>query len=199
MYNYYQSLVKLTRNDGTKPLDRYQVFIRICRKYRHVMSLKRGGRGHDAGGAEATKPGELVIRCPACPRPGINLPKDWDKVFIYTLFLALDTCFRLKRGLVSSELKDPGLGTGMSYMLENVPYREYLLGVTDQKEMSTCSGLAALNYANTKFSRGYSTTGVGMGVCAHHEFIQLNGVGDLQKGERYVLLALMSKNPANQA
>jgi hypothetical protein len=79
MYDYYQSLVKLTRNDGTKPPDRYQVFIRICRKYRHVMSLKRGGRGHDAGGAEATKPGELAIRCPACPRPGINLPKDWDK------------------------------------------------------------------------------------------------------------------------
>ncbi|KAF8121839.1 hypothetical protein K438DRAFT_1653351 [Mycena galopus ATCC 62051] len=44
--------------------------------------------------------------------------------------------------------------------------------------MSTCSGLAALDYANTKFSKGYSTTGVGMGVCAR-------GVRDLQKGERY--------------
>jgi hypothetical protein len=53
--------------------------------------------------------------------------------------------------------------------------------------MSTCSGLAALDYANTKFSRGYSTTGVGMGVCARHEFIQPNGVGDLQKGERYAI------------
>lgn len=51
--------------------------------------------------------------------------------------------------------------------------------------MSTCSGLAALDYANTKFSRGYSTTGVGMGVCARHEFVQANGMGDLQKGERY--------------
>ncbi|KAF7335852.1 hypothetical protein MSAN_02331700 [Mycena sanguinolenta] len=51
--------------------------------------------------------------------------------------------------------------------------------------MSTCSGLAALDYANTKFSRGYSATGVGMGVCACHEFVQPNGVGDLQKGKRY--------------
>lgn len=56
-------------------------------------------------------------------------------------------------------------------------------------QMSTCSGLAALDYANTKFSRGYSSTGVGMGVCARHEFIQPNGVGDLQRGERFVLLA----------
>jgi hypothetical protein len=42
----------------------------------------------------------------------------------------------MKRGMVSSKLKDPGLGTGMAYMLENVPYREYLLTVTDQKEVS---------------------------------------------------------------
>ncbi|KAJ7511752.1 hypothetical protein B0H11DRAFT_1667218, partial [Mycena galericulata] len=32
----------------------------------------------------------------------------------------------------------------------------------------------------------YSSTGVGMGVCARHEFVQPNGVGDLQLGERYV-------------
>ncbi|KAJ6553888.1 hypothetical protein B0H10DRAFT_1754054, partial [Mycena sp. CBHHK59/15] len=86
---------------------------------------------------------------------------------------------------VSSELKDPPLDPGWSYLTERVPYREYLLTVTDQDEMSTCSGLAALDHANSKFSRGYSATGVGMGVCARHEFIQPNGVGDLQKGERY--------------
>jgi hypothetical protein len=105
--------------------------------------------------------------------------------------------------MISSEFKDPGLGTGWAYLMENPPYRHYLLGVTEQKEvgfqhsrflklkilmtveqMSTYSGLAALDYANTKFSREYSTTGVGMGVCARHEFVQPNGVGDLQKGER---------------
>jgi hypothetical protein len=50
--------------------------------------------------------------------------------------LAIDTCFRLKRGLVSSELKDPGLGTGMSYLLEDTEFREFLLTVTDQVEVS---------------------------------------------------------------
>jgi hypothetical protein len=78
MYDYYQTLVKLTSNDGTKPPDRYQVFIRICREYRHLMMLKRGGRGHDAGGARATQSGELAVRCPACPRPGVNLPDGWE-------------------------------------------------------------------------------------------------------------------------
>jgi hypothetical protein len=90
-------------------------------------------------------------------------------------------------------------------MVETGAYREYLRTVTNQKDVSlnggrcarmliifqmdTCSGLAALDYANTKFSRGYSTTGVGMGVCARHEFVQANGVGDLQKGERCVCRA----------
>lgn len=55
-------------------------------------------------------------------------------------------------------------------------------------QMSTCTGLAALDHANSKFSRGYATTGVGVGMCARHEFIQKNGVGDLQKGERCVYL-----------
>ncbi|KAJ7897985.1 hypothetical protein B0H14DRAFT_3080821 [Mycena olivaceomarginata] len=190
MYDYYRSLERLTRNDGVQPPDRYQVFIRICREYRHLLLLKRGGQGHDPGGAKATKLGDLAVRCPACPRPGVNLPDDWEMAsnedkFLYIIFFALDACFRLKRLMISSELKDPGLGTGWAYMLENTAFREYLLTVTDQKEMTTCSGLAALDYANTKFSRGYSTTGVGMGVCAWHEFVQPNGVGDLQKGERF--------------
>ncbi|KAJ6461615.1 hypothetical protein DFH09DRAFT_1114237, partial [Mycena vulgaris] len=56
---------------------------------------------------------------------------------------------------------------GGAYLVDYTPYREFLLTVTDQKEMSTCSGLAALDFANTKFSRGYSATGVGMGFCEH--------------------------------
>lgn len=51
--------------------------------------------------------------------------------------------------------------------------------------MCTCTGLAALDHANTKYSWGYATTGVGLGVCARHEFVQKNGAVDLQKGERY--------------
>lgn len=41
--------------------------------------LKRAGRGHDDGGVDGTAMGELAVSCPACPRPGINIPSDWDK------------------------------------------------------------------------------------------------------------------------
>ena len=53
--------------------------------------------------------------------------------------------------------------------------------------MSTCTGLAALDHADSKFSTGYAATGIGACIDARHEFMLANGVGDLQKGERYVL------------
>ncbi|KDQ24433.1 hypothetical protein PLEOSDRAFT_1078555 [Pleurotus ostreatus PC15] len=191
IYDYYSALQKLTDNTGLERIPiRYKEFVRMKREYAHLKSLKRAGRGHDTTGVAGTKNGELTVRCPACPSPGINLPKDWqfapeEKRFLYTLFIALDACFRLKRRMVSSVEKDPGLGIDWGYFVEAEPFRRYLLSVTDQKEMSTCSGLAALDYANTKFSRGYAATGVCLGVCARHEFIQPNGAADLQVGERY--------------
>ncbi|KAJ7808072.1 hypothetical protein B0H14DRAFT_2380861, partial [Mycena olivaceomarginata] len=191
-YDFYTGLEKLMMKSGlVKVKDRYKAFMRTMRQWRHLVMLKRGGRGNDGDRLVAeTKPGELAVVCSACPQPGVNLPADWESAsgeerFLYILYIAIDACFRLKRCLVSSEKKDPGLGTGWSYFTEDPPFRKYLLSVTDQKEMSTCSGLAALDYANTKFSRGYRSTGVGLGVCARHEFVQRNGAADLQKGERY--------------
>ncbi|KAJ7159910.1 hypothetical protein C8R43DRAFT_1086852 [Mycena crocata] len=193
MYDYYAALEKLTDNTGVKLPPWYWAFMRMCREYRHLLMLMRAGRGHDPEGAEATKPGELAVICPVCPHPGMNIPDDWmnaspenQYVSLHFFFLAMDACFRLKCRLVSSELKDPPLGSSWAYLLESRLYRRFLLGKTTETEMSTCSGLAQLDHANTKFSQGYSSTGVGMGVCARHEFVQPNGVGDLQKGEHYI-------------
>jgi len=47
------------------------------RLWRHLLMLKRAGRGHDPAGIDATSQGELAVECPACPHPGRNLPEDW--------------------------------------------------------------------------------------------------------------------------
>lgn len=62
--------------------------------------------------------------------------------FLYILFLALDACFRLKRRMISNEIRDPGLGTGWAYVLENAPYQHFLLTVTEQKEV--CSSVVSM-------------------------------------------------------
>lgn len=53
------------------------------------------------------------------------------------------------------------------------------------KQMSTCSGLSALDHANTKYTRGYATSGIVCTTC-RHEFVLPEGAGPLQKGERLV-------------
>ncbi|KAF7313214.1 CxC2 domain-containing protein [Mycena kentingensis (nom. inval.)] len=58
---------------------------------------------------------------------------------IYVLFIAMDACFRLKRRLIRSDLRDPALGSGWLFLLEWEPYREYLKTITNQKEMSSCT------------------------------------------------------------
>lgn len=56
-------------------------------------------------------------------------------------------------------------------------------------QINTCVGFVALAKADTKFSRGLCFTGVGAVSCAWGEFIM--SVGNLQKGERYGLLAFL--------
>lgn len=53
------------------------------------------------------------------------------------------------------------------------------------KQMSTCSGLSALDHANSKYSKGYATSGIVCTTC-RHEFVLPEGAGPLQKGERLV-------------
>ena len=57
------------------------------------------------------------------------------------MFLAIDACFRLKRRMVSSERRDPALGSGLAYMVESGPYREYLRTTTNNQEVGFVSFL----------------------------------------------------------
>nr|GAT42599.1 predicted protein [Mycena chlorophos] len=190
-FDFYDTLERLTNGAGERPFDRYRMLLRMGREWRHLLLLKRGGRfGYQSNEAENTSPGELAVLCPACPRPGVNLPEKWEDApsetnYIYSQLFAMDACFQLKRRMVSNEARDPSLGPGFAFMVEAGPYREFLRKSTNKQEMSTCSGLKALDHSNTKFSKGYAATGVGMVVCARHKFVQPTSVGDLQKGERF--------------
>ncbi|GJF00735.1 CxC2 domain-containing protein [Phanerochaete sordida] len=190
-YDYYMALQSHTDITGlVEQYDRLKPFLRTIREWRLLKMLKRSGRGHILDAVKNVQPGDLCLRCPACPRPGVNLPDNWDSVsddlrFMYLLILAIDANFRLKRRAVSNDARDPGLLSGRGYFAEDESYREHILQYADQEDISTCTGFAAMAHANTKFNKGYATTGVGLVLCARHGFIQPNGVGDLQKGERY--------------
>lgn len=118
------------------------------------MALKRAARGHDPLGIKATPKGALTIACPACPQPGWNIPDDWDKCppekrlfrgflaaitnsriyrWIYTLFIALDACFRLKNK--DRKIKDPEMGSGWGYFVEEESYKQHIESYVEIEEV----------------------------------------------------------------
>ncbi|KAG2108875.1 hypothetical protein DEU56DRAFT_874521 [Suillus clintonianus] len=202
-YEFYHTLVRLTDNTGlsNRKADRYEAFMRMVREWRHLKMVKRFGRGHDPAGVKATSPGECAILCPACPQPGKNLPDGWQDVgkakrWLYAIFVAIDANFRLKRRDVSNEDVDPSLSKGWAYFMEEKGYKTFLAQhLGDEQEpmlihttlqKSSCSNHNAVNMADTKLSQGLAATGVGTIDCARHNMKRPNGVGDLQKGEKYL-------------
>ncbi|KAG1775873.1 hypothetical protein EV702DRAFT_972290, partial [Suillus placidus] len=192
-YEFYHSIARQTDNTSTTQIrDQYSAFMRMVRQWRHLKVLKRAGRGHNPSGVNATSPGECAVLCPACPHPGKNLPEGWEDAshdirWKYALFLTIDTNFRLKRKLVSSDNVDPSFNTGSCYFVEENAYKQYLSECgCEPQEKSTCVSHNDVNMADTKSSRGLAAMGVGTVDCARHNMKLPNRVGDLQKGERYL-------------
>ncbi|KAG2336247.1 hypothetical protein BDR05DRAFT_978823 [Suillus weaverae] len=191
-YEFYRTIVQLTDNTGLHARkDRYEAFLRMVREWRHLKMLKRAGCGHDPTGVEGTREGECAVLCPACPQPGKNLPDDWqdvpdDRQWLYALFVAIDMNFCLKWRTVSKDSTDPGLSRGWAYFVEEAAYKSHLQQYSGKpQEKSTCSSHNAVNMADTKASQGLAATGVGTIDCTRHNMKLPNGIGDLQKGERY--------------
>ncbi|KAG1740076.1 hypothetical protein EDD22DRAFT_982245 [Suillus occidentalis] len=193
-YEFYHSLVRLTDNTGMMKcmLDRYDRFMWMVHEWQHLTILKRFRRGHDPSGVDGTLQGECVVLCPACLQPGKNLPDGWQtatkaKWWLYAVFLAINTNFWLKRQNISSDQADPSLLKGWAYFVDEKDYKSFLAEhLTDAQEKSTCSSHNAVNMVETKQSQGLVATGVGTVDCARHNFKWPNGVGDLQKGEKYI-------------
>jgi hypothetical protein len=90
---------------------------------------------------------------------------------------------------VSSEARDPIIDDGLGYFANREMYKTYLRKHVDEEEISTCSGFQAMFLANAKRVKGLRTTGVGGVTCARHNMWRPNGIGDLQRDERYVAVA----------
>ncbi|KAJ7020488.1 hypothetical protein C8F04DRAFT_1214081 [Mycena alexandri] len=176
--------------DVKKVPDRYKQFGRMSRQWAFLKRLLHAGRGHCPNKIHGTRNGECAVMCWACPHDNINIPEGWRDVapefrFLYMIFLAMDANFRLKNRLRANEHEDLPLGSGWGYMVEDAPYKKHLAGYVAEKDVSTCIAFAALLQKDTRLTTGLRCSGVGGVVCARHELVRPQGVGDLQKGERY--------------
>ncbi|KAJ7239435.1 hypothetical protein C8J57DRAFT_1564870, partial [Mycena rebaudengoi] len=196
-FEFYNGLARETDNTGTfQPRDRYAEFLRITRQWRNIQQIVRHGAAHSAGGIPAIKAGACALLCPACPQPGKNCAPGWrdlppERRFLYALFLAIDANFRMKRKNVSSEDDDPGLGDGWAFYCKVQEYMDHLGTHWNlEQEKSTCVSHDAVDQPDRE-SRGTASSGIGTVDCARHNMKRPNGVGDLQKGERYINMDYM--------
>ncbi|KAG1887397.1 uncharacterized protein F5891DRAFT_1132270 [Suillus fuscotomentosus] len=171
-FEFYKTAARLTDNTGIHiPKDCYEALLRMMREWRFIKQMKCASQSHHPDGIGATKPGACAI----FPR------------FLYALFLAIDTNFRLARHNVSSDIVDPGLNRGYVFFVEEHAYKDFI-GSCERvvQELSSCSSHNAVNLADSRVSRGLAATGASTIDCARHNFKRPCSVGDLQKGERYL-------------
>ncbi|KAJ7711507.1 hypothetical protein B0H16DRAFT_1480292 [Mycena metata] len=185
--DFVTTMERRTNATGSTGLNRvphrFKEFMRMSRQWAYLHRMKRAGRGHDKAGLAATGLGQGAVICWACPYDGRNLPAGWRDVeakyrFLYMLIVALDANFKLKNRIRTNATYDPPLGAGCEYFVEPKEYKKHLKNYVPEKDI-------ALLQKDTRSTAGLRVSGVGGCVCARHECVRPNGIGDLQKGERY--------------
>ncbi|KAN0134081.1 hypothetical protein V8E53_008086, partial [Lactarius tabidus] len=166
--------------------------LRVSRQWRDLKNRMESGLGHNKEG-EAIPDGSMAVFCPACPQPGINLPKDWEtkytpEQFIWTFIM--DGNFSAEHMKQRSGEWDVSLSagiknvTGMAFMANPDSYKAHLRSGQETVQPSTCNTYRAIEQANSSQAH-LDVTGIGATACCHGFFV-LTAVVDFQKGERQI-------------
>ena len=87
------------------------------------------GETYRPGGTPSLANGRKLLQ-PLCTYPLTDGSRRW----LYSLFLAIDANFRLK--LKTRAIKDPELGSGLSYFVDTIGFQEHLESGVNQDEVS---------------------------------------------------------------
>ncbi|KAG9098113.1 hypothetical protein FS749_004659 [Ceratobasidium sp. UAMH 11750] len=183
---FYSLLSRLTNSTlPGKVDDRYREFMRTARQWMLLQTKKR------AGVRDIRSTENIAIRCPACPRAGINVQQgdvNSSNQHLYTTHISYDGSFQLVRRQRAQDDYDICLTGGQLYFVESAPYEEYLSQLKDDgfknAKVSDCNNHKAATGAWTLYE-GLAVTGVGACSCARHAFYMPKGVVNYFKGERF--------------
>ncbi|KAL4062023.1 hypothetical protein J3A83DRAFT_4364796 [Scleroderma citrinum] len=184
--NYYSKLHRVTSNAFLHLVpDRYRELLRLSQAWRHLKLLK--WKGFHAGACDPGL-GDLVLFCPACPQPGINiLPEDnidmSDYKWKYSQVIVVDGNFKAEYMASKNTDSECWLMDGHGYMMGSQRYKAYLTGTETRVTRSNCSNHHVVNQASA--NRGHlESTGIGGCACARHGCFIPHVMVDFQKGEQ---------------
>ncbi|KAI0349249.1 hypothetical protein OH77DRAFT_1415382 [Trametes cingulata] len=193
--NVHDFLAYLRRaTDGTEPQhvkDRYREFNNSMCEFRHVRARHR----HGVLPGRTLKRGDLVVLCPACPHPSVNMRPRWqerDREYRYTdaLHYGIDGNFHLGSKAKATDEKDTALSKGAAYFVNTKDFKTYLKHAPKPpQETSECNQFDAIGSGKYKGK----VSGV-VGLTCRHMFMLGGCIVDLvtAEGYRYVDFALLS-------
>ncbi|KAF7321419.1 CxC2 domain-containing protein [Mycena kentingensis (nom. inval.)] len=178
MTDFVSSLQRMTKASATGGLgsvsDCTKQMHRMERQWSFLSRLKRSGRGHEPTPLDELPLGACAVQCWACPHDGRNLPANWRDVSAeYRI------AFAPEKRLI------PPLGRSLAYWVDHGQYQAHIQKYVTEADISSCVSFAALAQKDTRGTTGLRVSGVGGCICARHECMRPNGLGDLQKGECY--------------
>ncbi|KAF8256471.1 hypothetical protein EI94DRAFT_1646193 [Lactarius quietus] len=184
---YYSKLQSMTSKMFPNNVpNRYKQLLRASHQRRDLKNRLESGLGHQST-SDTTPDGAMAIFCPACPQPGINLPKDWKMQYtpeqLIQTFI-MDGNFSAEHMRHRSGEKEVSLSPGMAFMANPESYRAHLHSGQETTQPSTCNTYKAIEQANSNRAH-LDVTGIGATACCHGFFVPTSVV-DFQKGERQI-------------
>ncbi|KAI6010334.1 hypothetical protein EDC04DRAFT_2510232, partial [Pisolithus marmoratus] len=186
--NYYSKIQRMTSSTFPHLVpDRYRELLRVSRAWRNLKLLKWKGFYPrscylDHGG--------LVLFCPACPQPGINIPEmddqsPYNNSWKYSRVIVMDSNFKVEHMVPKHASNETWLMDGQGYMVASQDYKTYLGGTTNKIMHSDCNNHHAISQTN--HHRGQlASTGIGECACARHGCFIAHSMVDFQMGEQQV-------------
>lgn len=199
VHNYHKALLHLTDNVLPQSIpSSYHQFVDVIRQWRVVTMLRRAGKQRSTD----LQDGELALACPACPRPGINLPPGWEdnpqRRLLYGKFISGDGNFHLVRrrnkagtgkdAVAALQRRSSMIGDA-AFWVPRAHFDSYLAaskGAAEQRPPQAQCNTVAGNpvKANTSVTGKNEITGAFAVSCRHVCFCA-NGVCDFSRGEGY--------------
>ncbi|KIM56213.1 hypothetical protein SCLCIDRAFT_74076, partial [Scleroderma citrinum Foug A] len=127
--NYYSKLQRLTSNAFPHAVpNRYKELLRLSWAWRLLKLLKWQGFH---GRSDEPGPGELVLFCPACPQPRINIPPAGENKahcpsWKYSRIIAMNGNVKAEHMMLKKATNEVRLMDGKGFMVMLEPYKTYL-------------------------------------------------------------------------
>ncbi|QRV99059.1 hypothetical protein RhiJN_27078 [Ceratobasidium sp. AG-Ba] len=169
--------------------DRYKEFLRVSWQWQHLQDMKHAY----CSTSKMRSRGDLAIKCPACPIPGINcFPDDIDQSnsYLYAFHIAYDGSFQLYRKNKAYNDWDLCLSDGRKYFVEENAYQRFLSSSRGKDYAMNARDTACNNHkaASNEWVRltGVAETGIGSAICARHSMFLPVGTVNFYQGEKFM-------------